>query len=388
MQWLKLGVVDIQIAKKIIAENFAEDKDEREKAFSIYLTKPYQTIHDSPTIKYYTDWNLYDSLNINNISLQKVYRTEDKYLINIKDDDIIIGKDVNVDDNIKDGILNIDEHKLVSLSLSLSRRITIKESGQYYIKHTITKPNYFSPSHLIIEVPKDIEIKLIYEVSNFADNSLVSPLISINIEEGGKLDFQFINLSGNNSLLFSYIKANIKGKLDSSIFINGAKMAHVEFITKLWENSISNFSSRALGTYNNRIDIVNNVIHLGERSSSNGNMKAISNDQAFTVVRGTASINETAIDSSTSIIGRSLILGKEAKAVVSPMLEVKTGRVVMAKHSASITRIDENQIFYLQSRGFNKKEAEGLIIRGFIIEEQDPEGLKNKIEEILTSLGY
>lgn len=48
------------------------------------------------------------------------------------------------------------------------------------------------------------------------------------------------------------------------------------------------------------------------------------------------------------------------------MLEVKTGRVVMAKHSASITRIDENQIFYLQSRGFNKKEAEGLIIRDLL----------------------
>lgn len=117
-------------------------------------------------------------------------------------------------------------------------------------------------------------------------------------------------------------------------------------------------------------------------------MKAISNDQAFTVVRGVATIDETAINSSTSIIGRSLVLGKDAKAVVSPMLEVKTGRVVMAKHSAAVSRIDENQIFYLQTRGLSKREAEGIIIRGFIIEEQDPETLKDRIEEILKSLGY
>ncbi|TRM73160.1 Fe-S cluster assembly protein SufD, partial [Sulfolobus sp. E5] len=110
--------------------------------------------------------------------------------------------------------------------------------------------------------------------------------------------------------------------------------------------------------------------------------------KAFTVVRGVATISESATNSSTSIIGRSLILGSEAKSIVAPMLEVKTGRVNMAKHSAAISKIDENQIFYLQTRGLPRKEAEGLIIRGFIIEAEDSESLVNKIEEIIRSLGY
>lgn len=289
---------------------------------------------------------------------------------------------------MNDNVISSDEHKLVSLAYSLSRRITISNEGEYHVRHVVNKNKYLLPSHLIINVPKDKQIKVIYEGLNLGEGSLITPIISVNIEDGSTLDFQFVNFSSNNSLLFSYIKANIKGTMHSSIFVNGNKMGHVQFNTRLEEGSVSEFSSRAFGTHSNKIDVVNNVIHLGQRSVSNGFMKAISNDQAFTVVRGVATIDETAINSSTSIIGRSLVLGKDAKAVVSPMLEVKTGRVVMAKHSAAVSRIDENQIFYLQTRGLSKREAEGIIIRGFIIEEQDPETLKDRIEEILKSLGY
>ncbi|MEM0188168.1 MAG: SufD family Fe-S cluster assembly protein [Saccharolobus sp.] len=388
MQWLKLGVVDVESAKKIISENFDRDVSKREEAFSSYLSKPYQFIHDSPTIKTYTEWNLYDSLNISNISLQKVVKGNHGNIINIKDDQIQINNNIRVDDNLRDDIIDINEHKLVALTFALSRRIVIDQEGEYHIKHSISKSNYYSPIHIIIDIPENSQSRVVYEISNLGESSLGSAIISLNVQRNSRLDFQFINFSGNNSFLFSYIKASIKGTLNSSIFVNGNKMGHVEFNTRLEENSVSEFSSRALGTYNNKIDIVNNVYHLGKRSTSNGVMKAISNDQAFTVVRGIATVTETATDSSTSIIGRSLILGKEAKAVVSPMLEVKTGRVITARHSASISRIDENQIFYLQTRGLDRKEAEGLIIRGFMIEDQDSEALRNKIDSILTSLGY
>ncbi|QXJ36035.1 SufD family Fe-S cluster assembly protein [Saccharolobus shibatae] len=389
MQWLKLGVVDIQLAKKIINENFTQDRGEREKAFSLYLSKPYQLIHDSPTIKHYTEWDLYDSLNLSDISRQQLKYSETENIIEIIDDTITIPKNnIQVDDLLNDNVISSDEHKLVSLAYSLSRRITISNEGEYHVRHVVNKNKYLSPSHLIINVPKDKQIKVIYEVLNLGEGSLITPIISVDIEDDSTLDFQFVNFSSDNSLLFSYIKANIKGTMHSSIFVNGNKMGHVQFNTRLEEGSVSEFSSRAFGTHSNKIDVVNNVIHLGQRSVSNGFMKAISNDQAFTVVRGIATIDETAINSSTSIIGRSLVLGKDAKAVVSPMLEVKTGRVVMAKHSAAVSRIDENQIFYLQTRGLSKREAEGIIIRGFIIEEQDPETLKDRIEEILKSLGY
>lgn len=144
MQWLKLGVVDIQLAKKVINENFTQDKGEREKAFSLYLSKPYQLIHDSPTIKHYTEWDLYDSLNLTNISRQEVKYNDTANVIEIIDDTIKIPKnDIQIDDLLNDSIISSDEHKLVSLAYSLSRRITINNEGEYYVKHVLNKDKYF-----------------------------------------------------------------------------------------------------------------------------------------------------------------------------------------------------------------------------------------------------
>ncbi len=389
MQWLKLGVVEIESAKKIISENF-DRKVEREEAFSLYLSKPYQVIHDSPTIKNYTDWNSYESLNLPKISLQRINRIEEdkNNIIQIRNNDIQISKNIILDDEIHDNIISTEEHKLVALALSLSRRIIINREGEFYIDHYISDDNLYSPSHIVIDSPENSKIRVIYDLANFGNNSLASPIISLNIEKNSEVELQFINTSSDNSLLFAFIKTNIKGNLSSSMFVNGNRMGHVQFITNLEEGSVSKFTTRVLGLSENKIDVVNNVVHIGQRSVSNGIMKAISAGKAFTVVRGVATISESATNSSTSIIGRSLILGSEAKAIVAPMLEVKTGRVNMAKHSAAISKIDENQIFYLQTRGLPRKEAEGLIIRGFIIEAEDSESLINKIEEIIRSLGY
>lgn len=82
-----------------------------------------------------------------------------------------------------------------------------------------------------------------------------------------------------------------------------------------------------------------------------------------------------------------MILSPFSHASVVPMLEVKTGRVVMAKHSAAVSKINEDMIFYLKSRGLTQKEAEGMIIRGFI-EDEVTDLIRDKIEQILYHLGY
>jgi len=82
------------------------------------------------------------------------------------------------------------------------------------------------------------------------------------------------------------------------------------------------------------------------------------------------------------------MLGKQSKAIVAPMLEVKTGRVITAKHSAAVSRVNEDLVFYLQNRGFDRKTAEGLIIRGFLNDENDISIVKEMVEKIISDLGY
>ncbi len=62
-----------------------------------------------------------------------------------------------------------------------------------------------------------------------------------------------------------------------------------------------------------------------------------------------------------------LLVGKGARAVVVPTLEIESNEV-KASHAAAIGKIDEEQLYYLMSRGFSRKTAEKMIIKAFIDE--------------------
>lgn len=63
---------------------------------------------------------------------------------------------------------------------------------------------------------------------------------------------------------------------------------------------------------------------------------------------------------------RALLLSDQARAKPIPRLEVLTKRVASSGHEAAVGKINEEQLFYLQSRGLSRQEAEGLIVDGFL----------------------
>ena len=376
-------IINFSSAQKYIY-NF-ENKIERQKLLSLSEFLPYQIIHDSPTVKHYTDWNEYDKLNLD-IYPSSITRKElllsDYKQIYIQNDSI---DGIEVFDEPSNMLIKPEEHKLIALTLALSKKIKIdvKDSQlqKIFIYHTVTEKNYISPINIEINVNEDATLDMIYLTESQVESSLISSVISLNIKRGSQTNFTFIS---NTPYIYSYIKAKCEGELNSIIFATKSKMAHIEYTTILGKEARSLFNAKAIGAEGNKIDIKVSVQHEGIKSYSEGYLKSIASDKALVVVRGDASINEAALDSSTSIIGRAYILGKEAKAIVAPMLEVKTGKVAMAKHSASVSRVPEDLIFYLQNRGLSRKEAEALLIKSFIEDEKDPQILRNIIEKILT----
>jgi len=51
-----------------------------------------------------------------------------------------------------------------------------------------------------------------------------------------------------------------------------------------------------------------------------------------------------------------------------PNLEIETGDIVGAGHASATGRFDDEQLFYLQSRGITEEEARRLVVRGFLFE--------------------
>ncbi len=92
---------------------------------------------------------------------------------------------------------------------------------------------------------------------------------------------------------------------------------------------------------------------------------ALAGDKAHSVWVGDVLIRAAATGTSTYETNRNLVLTDGARADSVPNLEIETGEVVGAGHAAATGRFDDEQLFYLQSRGISADEARRLVVRGF-----------------------
>lgn len=94
-------------------------------------------------------------------------------------------------------------------------------------------------------------------------------------------------------------------------------------------------------------------------------VKGVVSRGAKVKVKGTVKIDKGAAGSDSFLAMKLLMLDDKSSAVAEPELEIENNEV-KASHSASVGKIDEGQLFYLESRGVEKRQAEKLIIKGFL----------------------
>jgi Fe-S cluster assembly protein SufD len=90
-----------------------------------------------------------------------------------------------------------------------------------------------------------------------------------------------------------------------------------------------------------------------------------SRPDAHTVWVGDVLIRAEAVGTDTFETNRNLVLTDGARADSVPNLEIETGEIVGAGHASATGRFDDEQVFYLQSRGVPQDQARRLIVRGF-----------------------
>jgi Fe-S cluster assembly protein SufD len=95
---------------------------------------------------------------------------------------------------------------------------------------------------------------------------------------------------------------------------------------------------------------------------------ALQGDGAHTIWVGDVLIRAAATGTDTYEINRNLVLSDGARADSVPNLEIETGEVVGAGHASATGRFDDEQLFYLMSRGISESEARRLVVHGFFAE--------------------
>lgn len=107
------------------------------------------------------------------------------------------------------------------------------------------------------------------------------------------------------------------------------------------------------------------VIHVAPHTTSTIRSKSISKDGGSTVFRGLIDVEPGASYVRTSTKCDALILDEISKSDTIPTIEVGDNHVVM-EHEATVSKISEEQLFYLMSRGLSEEQAKHMIVMGFI----------------------
>ena len=107
------------------------------------------------------------------------------------------------------------------------------------------------------------------------------------------------------------------------------------------------------------------VVHLAPNTSSTIISKSISKDGGRAGYRGLVKVAKGATNCRSTVNCDALILDEDSRSDTYPYMEIEEDQVTIG-HEATVSKIGDEQLFYLMSRGIGKEEAAAMIVSGFI----------------------
>ena len=107
------------------------------------------------------------------------------------------------------------------------------------------------------------------------------------------------------------------------------------------------------------------LVHCAPNTTGQIISKSISKDGGRSSYRGLVKVEKGAVNSKNNVVCDALILDPESRSDTYPYIEIEEQDVSIG-HEASVSRIGEEQMFYLLSRGLSEAEASTMIVNGFI----------------------
>ena len=272
------------------------------------------------------------------------------------------------------------------LFIDVKDNVVIEEPLQYIV---ILDKEQSLFNHVTIQVGKNSKFNFI---ENYVNNqkedkapfSLVSEVVA---HEGAQINYSSItNQPGEKrgtilrrGLTYrdSLINWNVAAMDEADVY-------HDNTTNILGDGSEANLKIVTLGVKEQKTYFNSEVVNQGLSSKGDILQHGVLLDKSHIVFNGVGFIVKGATGSNAYQSSRMLTLSSEAKADANPMLLIDENDV-MAGHGASLGRIDEEQLYYLQSRGLTRKESSRLLVHGFL-SPVISELTVDKIKELVTVL--
>lgn len=138
------------------------------------------------------------------------------------------------------------------------------------------------------------------------------------------------------------------------------------------------------------IDLQTETRHMAGNTHAETMIHGVNQDESMTEIRGMIRIDKKADQVTDFLTEKILLLSDKARVTAVPSLEIKAHEV-RASHAATVTKLDEEQIYYLMSRGLSRQGAEELMVKGFlqtVVNKIDDVKIRNKVSSLLGNTKF
>ncbi len=224
--------------------------------------------------------------------------------------------------------------------------------------------------HTLIVADKDSEIHYIEGCSapQYAESALHAGCVELFVHEGARIRYSSVENWSRNTFNLNTKRAIVdkdgvvewvNGNLGS-----GTTMLYPCSVLR-GEGARSDSLGIAFAADGQDQDTGSKVIHAAKNTSSTIRAKSISKSGGITSYRGLVRVAPKATGTTSSVTCDALLIGSGAISNTYPFMKIDTNKADIA-HEASVGRIGDEEIFYLQSRGLSEEEAVKMIVSGFI----------------------
>ena len=274
-------------------------------------------------------------------------------------------------------VINVADNKYSALNgavwsggsfIYVPKGVKLEKPLQSYFRINNEKTGQFERTLIIVDEGADVHYVEGCTAPIYSKESLHAAVVEIIVHKNGKCRYSTVQNWSNNIVNLVTKRANvyenatmewIDGNIGSQI-----NMKYPACILK-GEGAKGLCISIAVAGEGQYQDAGARMIHEAKNTSSSIISKSIVKGGGTSNYRGTARIKKEATNSKTHIECDTLILDDYSKSDTIPKNEVHNNSSYL-EHEATVSKIDEDQLFYLMSRGISKKDATQMIVLGFI----------------------
>lgn len=246
--------------------------------------------------------------------------------------------------------------------------VHLEKPLQSYFRINNEKSGQFERSLIICDEDSSINYVEGCTAPIYSKESLHAAVVEIIVLKNARCRYTTVQNWSNNIVNLVTQRALVKeGGLMEWVDGNIGSMRNMKYPACILEgdNSRGSVISIAVGGKNQFQDNGARMIHIGKNTSSNIISKSICKNGGVANYRGTVRMMPTAENAHAHVECDTLIVDDRSKSDTFPKNEIRNASSFI-EHEATVSKINEDQLFYLMSRGLSEEDATNSIIMGFI----------------------